>query len=175
MSRRTGRSYTRETGCPTHNFSIVICRRRSDNKYLAVKETRNRGWWVPGGWVDPGETLVDAAVRETLEEAGVDVEIKGILRIEHSHSSKSARLRVIFYAEPRDEDQAPKCTADKDSEEARFVTVEEFQQSLGKIRGNELIEWGTYLNKGGQVYPLTVLSKETDPVVISPANATGEI
>ena len=26
-------------------------------KWLAVKETKNRGWWIPGGAVDCGETF----------------------------------------------------------------------------------------------------------------------
>lgn len=160
-------SYTRDSGCPTHNFAIVICRRCSDNTYLAVKETKNRGWWLPGGWVDPGETLVDAAVRETKEEAGVDVVIKGILRVEHTHSNVGARLRIIFYAEPCDEKQLPKNVADEHSEEARFVKVEELQTSLGKIRGPELIEWGTYLDNGGPVFPMSLLATaEDDPVTV---------
>ena len=25
------------------------------NKYLAVDESRNRGWWIPGGAVDAGQ------------------------------------------------------------------------------------------------------------------------
>ena len=25
------------------------------NKYLAVSESRNRGWWIPGGAVDYGQ------------------------------------------------------------------------------------------------------------------------
>lgn len=166
-ARMPNRAYTRDTGCPTHNFSIVICRRLSDSTYLAVKETKNRGWWVPGGWVDPGESFVDAAIRETKEEAGVDVIIKGILRVEHSHSNTGARLRVIFYAEPRDEQQPPKEETDEHSEEARFVKVSEFKNSLGNIRGPELIEWGDYLENCGPVYPLSLLaSAEDDPVVI---------
>jgi len=117
--------------------------------------------------VDPGETLEDAAVRETLEEAGVDVEVKGILRVEHNHTTTGARLRVIFYAEPRDESQAPKSVADEESEEARFVSVDEFQNTLGKIRGKALIKWGRYLDGGGPIFPLTVLATaENDPIVI---------
>jgi 8-oxo-dGTP pyrophosphatase MutT (NUDIX family) len=32
--------------------------------------------------LDPGESFANAAVRETLEEAGVEIELTGILRIE---------------------------------------------------------------------------------------------
>jgi len=57
----------------THCFSLVICKHLKTGKYLCVKETKNRGWWVPGGLVEPGEDIYSAAIRETKEEAGVDI------------------------------------------------------------------------------------------------------
>lgn len=44
-------------------YSIIVCRDRS-NRYLCVKESLNRGWWLPGGKVNPGEKFLTAAVRE---------------------------------------------------------------------------------------------------------------
>jgi ADP-ribose pyrophosphatase YjhB (NUDIX family) len=41
-----------------------------------------------------------AALRECREEAGIDVILKGILKVDHSVTKDAARMRVIFYAEP---------------------------------------------------------------------------
>ncbi|WP_317618464.1 NUDIX hydrolase [Paenibacillus sp. PL91] len=35
----------------------------------------SRGWEMPGGVVEEGESLKDAAVRETKEESGIDIEV----------------------------------------------------------------------------------------------------
>jgi 8-oxo-dGTP pyrophosphatase MutT (NUDIX family) len=66
-------------------LSLIVCRNKQ-GKYLAVNESRNRGWWLPGGRVDPPESFHEAAIRETLEEAGIHVELKGVLRIEYNIS-----------------------------------------------------------------------------------------
>jgi hypothetical protein len=66
-------------------------------------------------------------------------------------------MRVIFYAEPADRNQTPKQFPDKESEEARWVTIEDLK-ALGfqepGLRGDELVEWGTYIENGGHIAPL---------------------
>jgi ADP-ribose pyrophosphatase YjhB (NUDIX family) len=42
------------------------------------------GWAIPGGFVDYGESIEDAAVREALEETSLNVEL---LRQFHVYSS----------------------------------------------------------------------------------------
>ncbi|MEK3822371.1 NUDIX hydrolase [Cytobacillus sp. FSL W8-0315] len=41
---------------------------------LLIKGPR-RGWEMPGGQVEEGESLKDAAIRETKEETGIDIEV----------------------------------------------------------------------------------------------------
>jgi 8-oxo-dGTP pyrophosphatase MutT (NUDIX family) len=129
----------------TYQFALVICRNPVDGRYLAVHEINDRGWWIPGGAVDNNESFQVAALRECWEEAQVRIQLKGVLRVEHRVEGEDARMRVIFYAEPIDDKQVPKSVPDKESLEARWVTVPEFQ-ALWKIRGEELIEWGNYLD-----------------------------
>jgi 8-oxo-dGTP pyrophosphatase MutT (NUDIX family) len=63
--------FRRESGAATPKIDVraaVI----SENKILLVEE-RGNGWTLPGGWVDPAESPSEAAVRETKEESGYDV------------------------------------------------------------------------------------------------------
>jgi len=158
---------------PTWNFSVVIVQNK-EGKYLAVNETRQRGWWLPAGRVEPGETFEQAAHRETLEEAGIKILLKGILRVEYTASKSDSRMRVVYYAHPAD-DTLPKSIPDEESLGAEWVTLEEFKQK-GKVppglRGDELIVWAKYLEAGGTVYPLSLLAKETSlPVVEKASNS----
>ena len=54
---------------------VVCVLRDADDRVLLIRQTygdRSR-WWLPGGFVDPGEEPVEAAQREAGEELGVDV------------------------------------------------------------------------------------------------------
>eukprot|EP00184_Porphyridium_aerugineum_P000660 CAMPEP_0184693450 /NCGR_PEP_ID=MMETSP0313-20130426/1670_1 /TAXON_ID=2792 /ORGANISM="Porphyridium aerugineum, Strain SAG 1380-2" /LENGTH=420 /DNA_ID=CAMNT_0027151533 /DNA_START=147 /DNA_END=1410 /DNA_ORIENTATION=+ len=173
LSRNTRKRFSP----PTYGFSLVICYNPITDKWLAVKEIAKNGgdWWVPGGGVKQGETFYDAGVRETMEEAGVHVNIKGVLRVEHSlvgdgsdtdtarmteTTSMFARMRVIFYAEPDNYEQCtPKSHADEESERAEWKSDAELR--MVQHRGSELMDWVKYLRDGNPIYPLHVFQRES--------------
>ncbi|MGD6776753.1 NUDIX hydrolase [Sutcliffiella horikoshii] len=59
---------------PKHIISAATVVLNDKNEVLLIKGPR-RGWEMPGGQVEEGESLKDAAIRETKEESGIDVEI----------------------------------------------------------------------------------------------------
>jgi 8-oxo-dGTP pyrophosphatase MutT (NUDIX family) len=61
---------------PTHAGGVVYRLRDTTPELLLVTSRFNRSVWVlPKGHIEPGESPEDAAVRETLEEAGVTARI----------------------------------------------------------------------------------------------------
>ena len=59
---------------PKHIVSAAAIVLNDQNEILLIKGPR-RGWEMPGGQVEEGESLSDAAIRETKEESGIDIEI----------------------------------------------------------------------------------------------------
>ncbi|CAM3127143.1 NUDIX hydrolase [Paenibacillus sediminis] len=59
---------------PKHIVSAAAIVINDKNEILLIKGPR-RGWEMPGGEVEEGESLSQAAIRETKEESGIDIEI----------------------------------------------------------------------------------------------------
>ncbi|MDQ6421769.1 NUDIX hydrolase [Paenibacillus sp. LHD-117] len=59
---------------PKHFVSAAAIVLNDKNEILLIKGPQ-RGWEMPGGVVEEGESLTQAAIRETKEESGVDIEI----------------------------------------------------------------------------------------------------
>ncbi len=132
---------------------------RLGRRVLLVEERDGR-WYFPAGRVEPGETFCNAGVRETLEEAGITVAPEGVLRLEHSPTAQSARMRMWLLARPVD-DTPPKATADAHSRSARWVTREEL--STLPLRGDEVRAVIDAVFAGAPVLPLSAFTAEGAP------------
>jgi 8-oxo-dGTP pyrophosphatase MutT (NUDIX family) len=139
-----------------YRYALVVCRDPNTGLYLIVSE--KDGYWLPGGGVEKGESFEEAAVRETLEEAGIEVTLKGVLRVEFTDHASYGRMRVIYFAEPRFENQSPKTEVDKESLGASWMDLEQVRKL--ELRGPEPKDWIKYLERGGEIFPLIVFDRE---------------
>jgi 8-oxo-dGTP pyrophosphatase MutT (NUDIX family) len=97
---------------------------------LMIRRTDNGNWAVPGGAIDLGESVARAAVRETLEESGVECAITGIVGIysdpKHvilytSNGEARQEFSIVLTARPL----AGQPTPSSESSEVRWVPASE--------------------------------------------------
>lgn len=58
-----------------------------EGRILMIRRSDNGNWAVPGGAMDLGESIVQTAVRETLEETGIHCRVTGLVGIEFLDSA----------------------------------------------------------------------------------------
>lgn len=87
---------------------------------------RHKPWSIPKGLADPGETLEEAARRETQEEAGVTA---GELVPLGSITYTKSRKEVHAFAGPAPENAEPK-PASWEIDQAEFLPLDEARQQL---------------------------------------------
>jgi 8-oxo-dGTP pyrophosphatase MutT (NUDIX family) len=61
------------------SVNVVVANDAGD--VLMIRRTDNGNWAVPGGAIDLGESVVEAGVRETREETGIECRITGLVGI----------------------------------------------------------------------------------------------
>ncbi len=141
---------------PTWYFALGVV--RLGRRFLLTQEKKyGEAWSIPGGRVEIGESLVEAAVREVMEETGIPIQLEGILRVEHAPSSTGSRVRVIYVASPTD-DTAPKCVPDQESLCAAWLTLDEIRTR--KLRGADLRALLEMVAQGCPIYPLDLIGRE---------------
>ena len=72
--------------------------RTADSRIILVRRAIEPGygkWVFPGGYVDRGEPLLDAALREAREESGLEIRLEGLVNI-YSYAGRTPI--IVVYA-----------------------------------------------------------------------------
>ncbi len=104
----------------------VVCL-RGDSVLLIRRGTppRQGEWSLPGGRIEQGERAVEAALRELLEETGVEAEITGLIDVVDGLFPDAGRHYVLIDYAARWLSGEP--VAGDDAAEARFVALDEVE------------------------------------------------
>jgi 8-oxo-dGTP diphosphatase len=91
---------------------------------LLIKRKNNpyKGFWaLPGGFIEYGETVEHAAIREAREETGISVDINGLVGV-YSDPDRDPRghtVSICFLAQPR----GGKLLPSTDATDAAYFTI----------------------------------------------------
>lgn len=80
--------------------SVAVVVRKEKGKLLLVKrkaEPKKGFWALPGGFIDGGESAIQAALREMKEETGLEGIIKRLVQIYHHESKMYGHVMIIVY------------------------------------------------------------------------------
>ena len=107
-----------------------------DSTFLMVRETIDGEQVInqPAGHVEPGEDVMAAALRETMEETGWEVAITGFLGFSNAMSPTTGitYYRLVFVAEALNFNADAEIDNDIDS--AEWMTLDEIKDPTNKPR-----------------------------------------
>jgi ADP-ribose pyrophosphatase YjhB (NUDIX family) len=114
---------------PSANVVVV----NDAGQILLIRRTDNGNWALPGGAVDLGESLPQAAVRETREESGIECEITGLsgiytdpghVLLYTSNGEVRQEFSIVLTARPT----GGELTASDETSEVRWVAVHDLAE-----------------------------------------------
>lgn len=130
-----------------------------DGKFLLVEETTDRGnrFNQPAGHLEDNETLVEAVIRETLEESAYDftpTALLGIYHWKHQHNDTTyLRFAFIGKVSTHYQEQA----LDDGIIRSVWMSIEEIREKAHLMRSPQVLTcFEDYLS--GRQFPLALLT-----------------
>jgi 8-oxo-dGTP diphosphatase len=111
-------------------YSLIV---DPETEQILIVGYREGGWSLPGGAREPGETLAETAIRETMEEAGVVLAVERLIavgeRLPTPHSGPKDHA-VFFLFCARIIDGTPTVTDDDEIVRFKWVDAQEANDLL---------------------------------------------
>ena len=129
---------------------IELCDRDGRPLVLIERKSPPFGWALPGGFVDVGETVEQAAVREAREETGLKIDLHCLLGL-YSDPRRDARghtVSAVFVAQARG---TP--VASDDAANVRIIPIDAIPRALAFDHAQILDDYLHY-RATGKVAPL---------------------
>lgn len=100
-----------------------------DGRLLMVRRASRRGrgnWQLPGGFIEPYETIEEAVVREVQEEAGVTGRVEGVLGLRNRYDAEIGNgVYIVLLLSPISGE--PKADG-REVDDAAYFTLEEIRR-----------------------------------------------
>ena len=128
---------------PTVDILII----RNEKIVLVKRKNPPHGWAIPGGYVDEGESIEHAAIREAKEETGLDVELKRLFYV-YSDPNRDPRqhtMSSVFIACAQGEPQGS-----DDADEARYFRLDDLPTPIAFDHLTIIEDYITFQKTGTQ-------------------------
>lgn len=137
---------------PLLAVDIIIEMTDQPDRPIVLIERKNPpyGWAIPGGFVDVGERLEQAALREALEETSLHVKLKSLLGC-YSMPQRDPRghtVSAVYLAEAHGEPEAR-----DDAKNLALFSLNALPAELAFDHAGILADYAEYL-RSGRVAPL---------------------
>lgn len=132
-----------------------------NGRFLFVEEKADDGRLVfnqPAGHLERGESLLDAALRETLEETGWTVELQGVVGIGlyTAPANDTTYCRTTFFGRPLRHD--PQRALDTGIVRAVWLTAAEIAAQHERLR-SPMVARVLEQYRDGHRYPLSMITR----------------
>lgn len=100
-----------------------------DGRLLMVRRASRRGhgnWQLPGGFIEPDETIEEAVAREVLEEAGVTARVEGVVGLRNRYDPEIGNgVYIVLLLSPVSGE--PKADG-REVDQAAYFTLEQIRE-----------------------------------------------
>jgi len=124
-----------------YTLGVRVIVEDDDKRVLLVRHSYLSGWYLPGGGVDRGETMPEAASREVREEAGIAAEDPPRLLNIYLNAEVTGRDHVGLFHLERWREAENFLMPNAEIVEAAFFMVDALPEGLSKATAQRLEEF----------------------------------